>query len=311
MKRFNFKLFVVLSVAILSVMLSCKKEGRYNGDRISTIYREESGRYTTRDTSDASGQTLQTVSYDGYRYTGEKWNWDRDRVSEILYYYSDGTVYRDDVYTYLFGQLLSREDKIGNSRLDYYYSGKRLESVELTVGGNPYATFQYFHRDGKISKIDATYYATSTNKASDADGTGIWSLVLENTMPSLSAAKAGSSTYTQSLRLSWDDENLASAECWEGDWHRWTVKYTYGTELNPMVGFWAKASDYWSELPFLASQNNVLTETYTGASGKVEYYEYNYSYNDGKLSRKECKKINKNGNYTYERRVVDNYNYEN
>ena len=278
MRKFVLLWAMLLPVAVS--LTSCHKDGVYNPkEKISRIYYQGSGQSAEKQLS-------------------ELWNWDGKKLSTITYYYNTGEIEGTEKFSYD-GKRLSRIDYISDfgdgSYLLFTYDGRKLDKVEVYARGNLVGTLKYTYDGNKISKMDGTDmyieedyddYAVQTRVKKHSAISRMLRFavpdavcetmgkIAETRMTTDTPFRQKSGTFSWTIKMTWDGDNVSKTEYTDDDDYFETIQYSYDKNKNPFYGCYTTGiydEDYQHEM---ASKNNVVSEIWDDG----DHVEYTYQY---------------------------------
>lgn len=286
------KIYLALAAMTLLVLAAgCKKEkeGVYNPDqKIKTIY--TAFQYFN------NGE----MEYEQPKTVSEQWTWKDDHVVSIEYFEDYPDVCATQTLTY------DDQNRILSTKLDgryinatslCTYGKKYLETMELTMDGQPYITFHFNREKSVITNIvmDVNPEAMNLGKGNKEMQKMLSSMPMQQLLGPAANKQVlkmaekyakmakGNQMVSVTLYLTWDGDNIVSMSG-SGMGETMKLDYTYDAKHNPFYNMFGLTGLMEMDMPYMMhgmlSENNPLTISLT-VNGITEVDKYNYEY-DGK-----------------------------
>ena len=253
---------VLLAVLVLASMTSCKKEGVYTPTKkIQRVY---------------------ASSFYASKHVVESWDWDDNLLESIDYYYSSGTLYRTEDFTYDGNRLIRVDDYAGLCYTTYEYDGSHLKSSNFYRRNNLEIAASYTYSENKLSQMVITYYNHLKGGQSEfayLPFSAELNKAIDKCFAKASADNMEKRVMTLTLQFTWDGENIIKIVSKE-DNTTVTIGLQYDNKKNPLQGFHCLKSEMTDEYnpAGIHSKNNITAMVFYYSSGSDVLITYTYQY---------------------------------
>lgn len=210
---------LTLILAALLLLASCAKEGKpTHKHKIAQIYSGKTVVYTE------SGVPAYTLS----RQLVEEWQWDGNELFRIDYSEDDATYSENFFYNWRH-QIVRTTVPAYDLESQFLYSQGHLMKIDVTLKGQALYSIEFIRDKKHVTQIELV---GSVDEASALHPRLLSHSVGPDVAQAISQSLAHnpSSKSETHLALTWLDDDLA--EISDGQGH--TIRYTYGTQANPL-----------------------------------------------------------------------------